>query len=509
MDMKLLQNYVNQASGNHKSLIKELKKESKSADDVKPYVRTLVTSYHILVDQLEQIIEQGRLASSRSSHSAPEFIICGAELLSIIFSIAETILWSDIFLLDEASQTARDMFEELAPVAGLLYWLAIRTGDESWLLAMEPRRQSFLSIAVPFMQMHDKHHVKPLDKLLQCSPHAALLLQPCSIHFRASLLLQMCCHGSLAKKLDFFATAWSFLNQQVSTLKASQSLRAAATVGLAGLAAYTFCCSSKSHPDHEILQRVVTLLARVANQNARALSSFIAETRPASSDLRWQDCLVEAKNQEEVQLGLVLLDADLVSAIENWPLAAVHLEHLMQMDASAKAKFHKQLQEGDSDLVKAMFAHVHASLQSFLDLVKKIEVHAEKQPKIEAIKHRVQVQWDSIREEKDCIITGGLVSNGKSSLVNAFISRLVPADWWETLVPNEASRDAFEQRNFIPTAYTENTFVVTVVEFQLATATATCGMPIEVSVWHAEEEIEDRMLDFVESGTPTQFKTLE
>ena len=503
LDEKLLQADVLKASAAHQSVVQELRVWQKDVDrgdgNLKAYVQTLVFHYNILRHHLLDKIQQGR---SASSHVMPDVLGVGTELLSIIFPMVETILLSATLLRDQPSQRARERFEELAPVVGLLYWLAIQTGDESWLSSMEPRRLSFLSLALPFMQVDDEQP-EPLDKLLQRSPHASLFLDPCSIHLRASLLLQILRDESLAEDLGCAEPAWSFLNHQVSMPKTERPLQDTATVGLAGLAAY----SKKPDVDLTILKRVVTLLARVANQDARALSRFIADLKPESSDLRWQDCLEQAKKQSQVPLGLVLLDSGLVSAVENWPLSAAHLEHLMGMDACAKAKFHKQLQEGDSGLVKDMLAHVHLSLQSFLELVKKIEVNKDKQPRIEEIKHRVESQWQSVQEEKDCVIIGGLVSNGKSSLVNAFISRFVPPDWWSTLVPNDGVFDAFEQRNFLQTDYSENTLVVTEIEFHLAPEFGPLPSPVQVGVWRAEE-IEGEMLQFIQDEAPQRFENL-
>ena len=138
-----------------------------------------------------------------------------------------------------------------------------------------------------------------------------------------------------------------------------------------------------------------------AVRDAGALSKAIAELASVSEGLPWQN-----------QLGLGGSQCGRVSAFNSASCGPDG--HGVQ---SAVERMRKQVQESDADFVKNAILHVKGSLQQLLVFLEDLEVDNSKQQLIEQIKTDVLAQWNACEKEKDYIIFGGLVSNGKTSLV--------------------------------------------------------------------------------------------
>ena len=438
----------------HKTLTDELGRAELRLKHIEDARNRLDHEYNGVYLRFKELVRRGRDARGAGQHmDADQLFQETAPVLSMMLSVLETMLVTDLLL--GQKPPVMQWIQDLGPIAGTFLWLAVKTVDAQWTLALEGKLQNLFDLVIPMLQAHNDS----LTDLLQESPQAALLLDPLSVGIRAALMLQMHESEAFREELGAVEAAWECLNHHTSRMTMLQYKQQAAIAGLAALAA----CRFMGGREEEAMQGAVKFLACAADHDVNGLCRVVDETQKNKPDLPWKECLAEAQRQKQTRLGLVLLPPSSELVSNNWPVSDASLEDVMGMDERPNiVKHFQQLEHAD---MKRVLANHKEALVRFLKLVGSIELDEEKRPRIAAIRNRVQGQWESIEETKDVVIFGGLVSSGKTSLINALIKSLLPSEWWTSLAVKPEDEDQYQERSFLATDFDENTMVITEVEF--------------------------------------------
>ncbi|CAJ1349099.1 unnamed protein product [Effrenium voratum] len=354
-----------------------------------------------------------------------------ARLWLVALSAHRLALWSVAMADSEnAALRAAQALSHVAPLLGRFFWLHVASGQETWLQDLEQNREQFLAVALTLASSAAENSLRlePESQLYTC-----LGLDPGSSEIRVSLALHFLADPTVECKITPAARHWLTRGSDAN----SQFL--------SGLAALL--------PGGD--------LQLAADQwNGLALEGFdlVASLRalPVPADL-WSALAGVCQPRAPLAAALLAcrrLPAPANQQLQAWLRQVVSLDHLQGSSSAVLQQMSHALAHDSRDVEDLL----GRSRELFYDLAAMAQL-AHQGPAQFAIRQlcdALDEDLEALNREERFVVFSGLVSAGKTSLINSILLQLLPLQ--------ELKEDASGRRNLMPTSFSENTRIVTQLE---------------------------------------------
>ncbi|CAE7208577.1 LIP [Symbiodinium sp. CCMP2456] len=388
-----------------------------------------------------------------------------ARLLEVLLSGTRLALLADALVDEETSALrAAQAFARIAPVLGRFYWQHMGVGaPEPWQRAIDAHRSRFLAVALAVSANATTASVNPFGRLAFSTPcdrlFAALCVEPRSPELRVSLALHLA-RGQTAGQAIVPSHPWLAIEDDGS--HGDEFKERLFLQGLALLLPVPGCETDPSSAA-QLWNRLVLDGADLAS----SLKSFDGEDPLPESALR---ALAEAtRTQQLVPLALALhgslmLPGTLTAELQAWLSRVVTVQDLQAAQGSiASSMALQQMAHAVVHDARGMEDLLEKSREVFYDLTSMLQIamahlNPSEQRAVEELRRALDKDLESLNAEARYLVLGGLVSAGKTSLINAILLEAVAG------AREELKEDRGGRLNLMPTSFNENTRIVTELE---------------------------------------------
>eukprot|EP00439_Symbiodinium_sp_Y106_P012018 s5652_g1.t2 len=400
-----------------------------------------------------------------------------ARLLEVLLSGTRLALLADALVDEEtAALRAAQAFTRIAPALGRFYWQHMGVGaPEPWQRAIDAHRSRFLAVALAVSANATTASVNPFGRLAFSTPcdrlFAALCVEPRSPELRVSLALHFA-RGQTASQAIVPSHPWVAIEDDDShgdELKERLFLQ-----GLARLLPVPGCETDPSAAAH-LWNRLVLDGADLASslksfEDPLPESALRALATSSSFFVLHVGALAEAtREQQLVPLALALhgalvLPGPLAGELQAWLSRVVTVQDLQAAQGSiASSVALQQMAHAVVHDARGMEDLLEKSREVFYDLTSMLQIamahlNPSEQQAVEELRTALDKDLESLNAEARYLVLGGLVSAGKTSLINAILLEAVVG------AREELKEDRGGRLNVMPTSFNENTRIVTELE---------------------------------------------
>ena len=346
--------------------------------------------------------------------------------------------------LDTAALLAGRVFPRLACVMGQFSFSCVQTGEEPWLKPLNAECQAFVSSALGYALSTEEGASQLKREIESRPPHVRpyifLALDLLSQLLRCHVFLEAARHGSRPAGRS---TALTFMN----ILQDERSLCAAGTA-----------LATQDGTTHQAVESWAQHL-----QQHGSILPMLDSLKGSNAPIRWDHLSNEVKSQGQVKLAVEFMQADVLSEDgREWLQQVVSFADLREcnLDRLYTCGLLDTFAKRESKFADTLLQETERLLEKLSSLVQAATARRDERQRIDDLRKELDRNSQGLREEKDYILFGGGVSAGKTTLVNAVLSHVFPTDMWENLEPDED-----DLRTLMPTSFSENTAIVTEIEF--------------------------------------------
>eukprot|EP00443_Scrippsiella_acuminata_P129585 CAMPEP_0115579896 /NCGR_PEP_ID=MMETSP0272-20121206/4338_1 /TAXON_ID=71861 /ORGANISM="Scrippsiella trochoidea, Strain CCMP3099" /LENGTH=1576 /DNA_ID=CAMNT_0003014781 /DNA_START=21 /DNA_END=4751 /DNA_ORIENTATION=+ len=188
--------------------------------------------------------------------------------------------------------------------------------------------------------------------------------------------------------------------------------------------------------------------------------SMLTTASAVGLPIDWQSLSAEVEQQQHVRLAIHLHGVGVLSSTAvDWLKQVADLHDLPDCGSDSLASLRQAIVDRENNNAETSLSEVEAVLQNFSAWIERATLGKQEREQITTIRSNLDRGLNALKEEKDYVVFAGGVSAGKTSLVNALVSTMLPAETWSELEVED------DQQTLLPTDFGENTAIVTEIEF--------------------------------------------